>query len=91
MALCSGSQSEQSAPPSRSVSTPPGEGSFTRPADPCPGLELGLADVDLLGVIAADNSGAISRDVDVGVNACGLFVQAVDLVTRGPSNVASVS
>lgn len=61
-----------------------------RPADPCPGLELGLADVDLLGVIAADNSGAISRDEDVGVNACGLFVQAVDLVTRGPSNVASV-
>ncbi len=61
-----------------------------RPADPCPGLELGLADVDLLGVITADNSGAISHDEDVGVNACGLFVQAVDLVTRGPSNVASV-
>ncbi|MEE8546427.1 MAG: hypothetical protein V3T29_11500 [Alphaproteobacteria bacterium] len=43
-----------------------------------------------MSVITADNSWAISRDEDVGVNACGLFVQAVDLVARGPSNVASV-
>ncbi len=66
------------------------EGSFTQPSDPCAGVELGLDASDLPGVLRADNSAVIAHDEDVGVDDCGLFVQALDLTTCEPSNVASV-
>ena len=67
-----------------------GAGPFSLPPGPCAGAEVGLVDPNLLGVLVADNSAAIAHDEDVGVDACGIFVQVLDLTTCQPSNVASV-
>ena len=66
------------------------EGSVTLPPGPCAGTELGLADPNLLAVLTADLAGSISLDRTVGAGACGLFLQAVDVTSCIPSNVASV-
>lgn len=64
------------------------EGSVTLSPGSCAGTELGLAAPDLLGTLRADNSAAIAHDEDLGGDDCGLFVQALDLTTCQPSNVA---
>ena len=66
------------------------EGPVTLPPGPCAGTEIGLADPNLLDVLTADQAGRISLERAVGASACGLFVQALDVATCGPSNVAIV-
>lgn len=66
------------------------EGSVTLPSGPCAGTEIGLADPTLLTVVTADSEGDISFDQNVGAGVCGLLLQALDVTTCGPSNVASV-
>ena len=66
------------------------EGSVTLPPGPCAGTKIGLAEPSPLDVLTADQSGGISLDRTVGAGVCGLLVQAVDVTTCGPSNVASV-
>ena len=66
------------------------EGPITLPPGPCAGTDIGLADPNPLIVLTADLTGGISLDRTVGRNDCRLFVQALDVATCGPSNVASV-
>ncbi len=66
------------------------EGPFTVPPGPCAGTEIGLADPTLLMVLTADLSGSVFLDRTVGGGACGLLLQALDVTTCEPSNVASV-
>ena len=66
------------------------EGSVTLPSGPCAGTEIGLADPTLLTIVTADPEGDVSIERIVGAGACGLFLQALDVTTCEPSNVASV-
>ena len=67
-----------------------GEGRFTLPAGLCFGAEIGLADPHRLIVLTADPSGAISRNETLGAGACGRLLQALDVATCTPSNVAGL-
>ena len=67
-----------------------GAGAFTLPPGLCSGAEIGLADPNPLIVLTADQTGAISWNGTVGVNMCGQLLQALDVETCGPSNVASL-
>ncbi len=66
------------------------EGSVTLPPGRCAGTEIGLADPSPLGALTANQAGEISLDQVVNAGACGLLLQALDVTTCGPSNVAGV-
>ncbi len=68
------------------------EGSFTLPLGPCAGAAIGLADPKPQNgpVLTADQAGEISLNGNVDATACGLLLQAIDVTTCTPSNVASV-
>ncbi len=67
-----------------------GEGAFTLPPGPCAGAEIDLADPHPLTVMTADQSGAISLDETLGAGACDRLLQALDVATCTPSNVAGL-
>ncbi len=66
------------------------EGTFTVPGGRCAGTELGLADPRVLTTVTADINGEVSLAPTVSAGACGLFIQAADVTTCMPSNVAQV-
>jgi len=68
-----------------------GEGSVKIPGGVCAGVELGLdRTAQLASVVQADNAGVAELAHNVPSGACGgsIFVQALDLETCSPSNVA---
>ena len=67
------------------------QGSITLPSDPCAGTTIDLANPKLLTVLAADGNGNASIiNANVPANACGVFLQALDLTACLVSNVAQV-
>ncbi len=92
--VCPGSVSLslESATPNGSVAFGWGtsEGSVTLPPGPCAGTRIGLADPNPLGALSADQAGEISLNQVVNAGVCGLLLQALDVTTCAPSNVASV-
>ena len=64
-------------------------GSATVPVGLCAGTETGLAAVNLLGIVPADQQGRILLDAHLPPFICNLHVQAVDLMSCAKSNVAT--
>ena len=65
-------------------------GSFTVPSGPCTGTVLGLDSPSILIALNTDASGDASISGTVSSGACGLFLQAVDLLPCVPSTVEVV-
>jgi len=68
--------------------TGPGQSSI--PSGPCAGVDLGIANAELIATFPADQDGAFRAEPQLGAPICGAFVQAVDLSTCDLSNVVEL-
>ncbi len=65
-------------------------GMFTVVGGCCAGTEPSLAVPNLVGTVTADTNGEESPRVTAPAQACGRFLQAGDVTTCTPTNVAQV-
>jgi len=68
--------------------TGPGQSSI--PSGPCAGVDLGIANAELIATFPADQDGAFRAEPQLGAPICGAFVQAVDLSTCDLSNAVEL-
>lgn len=61
-------------------------GAFIKPAPPCQGVELAIAQPTLGAILTTGSSGVATATMNAPAGACGLTIQAVDLATCKVTN-----